>query len=89
MTVAPAARLPAPGQDTVSVVVCTFSEGRWGLLCDALDSLEEQSHLPDEIVVVVDHNQPLLERIATRFAEVRAVASDAALRGPGGIRNTA
>jgi hypothetical protein len=47
----------------VAVIVCTHLEERLELLCDALRSLETQTQLPDEVVVVVDGNAQLADRV--------------------------
>ncbi len=73
----------------ISVVVCAFSERRWGDLVDAIDSLKRQTAVSLEILVVIDHNDALLERATTAFEgpAVRVVAS-AGAPGLSGARNT-
>ncbi len=70
----------------ISVVVCAHDEGRWNEIGAALRSLEEQTEAPREVVVVVDHNPRLLERLNAELG-VAAVANTNA-RGLGGARNT-
>ncbi|NJN67219.1 MAG: glycosyltransferase family 2 protein [Chloroflexaceae bacterium] len=60
----------APTRPEVSVVICTFTEQRWERLVCAVESVQQQSVPPDEIIVVVDHNPPLYEVIRSRFPEV-------------------
>jgi glucosyl-dolichyl phosphate glucuronosyltransferase len=48
---------------TVSVVVRCDTEERWDDMSECLESLFVQSHAADEIIVIVDHNPALLERI--------------------------
>jgi GT2 family glycosyltransferase len=48
---------------TVSVVVCTHTDRRLGLLRDCVDSLRANDPQPHKIIVVVDSNRPLLERL--------------------------
>jgi len=72
----------------VSVVVFTHSTDRWEMLCEALTSLESQTRLPEETLVVVDHNDALYERVTKQFPDLRAVANEAAVRGLSGARNT-
>lgn len=50
-------------KQTVSVVVRCFTEERWDDLAECLESLFVQTHAADEIVVIVDHNPAMLERI--------------------------
>src|SRR5207248_156592 len=44
---------------TATVVVCAFDERRWSDLRSAVDSLGRQSHVVDDLIVVVDHNRDL------------------------------
>lgn len=76
------------GDHTVSVVVCAFTEERWGDLTDALAALQGQSRRPDEVVLVIDHNDVLRLRSEQAWgSRVTVVAND---RGQGlsGARNT-
>jgi len=47
----------------VSIIVCTYSLDNYPNLIDAIDSLLNQTHKEIEIIVVVDGNQELYERI--------------------------
>ena len=47
----------------VSIVVCTYSLDNFQNLTDAVDSLLNQTHKEIEIIIVVDGNQELYERI--------------------------
>jgi len=71
----------------ISVVICAYTEERWNLLCSALESLRRQSLLPREIVVAVDHNQPLLERVLYATTDV-LVVPNVGPRGLSGARNS-
>lgn len=82
---------------TIAAVVCTYDEARWPQLWTAVDSLRRQRPAPTEIIVVVDHNPRLLERVRVKAAR-RAGADDAPAvtvtanrqqRGLSGGRNTA
>jgi GT2 family glycosyltransferase len=53
---------------TVSVVVRCYSEERWSDLEECLESLFVQTRAADEIVVIVDHNPEMLERIRQTWA---------------------
>lgn len=70
----------------VSVVVCAHDEGRWDEIRTAVASVRDQTVAAEELVVVVDHNDRLLERIRNELG-VRAVPNTGA-RGLGGARNT-
>jgi GT2 family glycosyltransferase len=69
-----------------SVVVACHSERRWPLIVTAIDSILNQDAQPIEVVVAVDHNHGLRQRIADRFPNVRVVANDGG-RGASCTRN--
>jgi glucosyl-dolichyl phosphate glucuronosyltransferase len=75
---------------TVSVVICVYTEQRWGDIVAAVESVRAQDAAVAEIVVVVDHNPALLARVRGRFAADRVRVLPNALRqGLSGARNTA
>jgi len=78
--------LPLDGSARVTVVVCAFTEGRWSQIERAVASLHRQTRPPDEILLVIDHNEALFDRARTSLdAEVlRNVAAP----GLSGARNT-
>ena len=76
----------------ISVVICAYTERRWTDLLVAIASVQQQSSPPFEVVVVVDHNDDLLERLRAHLAgvngsEVKVVASTGT-SGLAGARNT-
>jgi glycosyltransferase involved in cell wall biosynthesis len=71
----------------VSVVICAYTEARWDDLVTAVESVQQQSAPPREIVVVIDHNASLLERVRRHFPDVVAVDNKES-RGLSGARNT-
>lgn len=71
----------------VSVIICTYTENRWDAFVEAVDSVRQQTVPPREIVVVVDHNQALLDRVRREVPGVIAVPN-AEARGLSGGRNT-
>ncbi|BCJ74085.1 hypothetical protein CS0771_36290 [Catellatospora sp. IY07-71] len=75
---------PAP---TTTVVICVYTEQRWPQIVRAVDSVLVQDTPADQIVVVVDHNAPLLERARAAFPGVTVVPS-AGPAGLSGARNT-
>ena len=75
-------------RDTIAAVVCTHDERRWAALTRAVESLQGQTRPPDELIVVVDGNAPLLERVQKELPGVNAVANQHA-SGLSGARNTA
>ena len=70
-----------------SVIICAYTERRWGDIVAAVDSVRAQTAAPAEIVLVVDHNPPLLERARGSLPGVRCVANDGP-RGLSGARNS-
>ena len=77
------------GPQDVSVIVCTYSEERWTSLARAITSVVNEDPAPGEVIVVVDHNPALLERVEREFdgGGVQAMAN----AGPQGLasgRNT-
>ena len=72
---------------SVSVVICAYTERRWSVLVEAVESVQNQEVLPAEVVLVIDHNDALLRRAADRFPLAQVVANGGA-RGLSGARNT-
>ncbi len=54
---------------TVSVVICAYTEDRWPLLLHSVASVQQQSRIPVEILVCVDHNDSLLDRCRRQWAD--------------------
>jgi GT2 family glycosyltransferase len=70
----------------ISVVVCAHDQARWSEIRAALRSLAEQTVGPHEVIVVVDHNEHLLQRLR---GELGAHAiENTHPRGLGGARNS-
>jgi glycosyltransferase involved in cell wall biosynthesis len=57
----------------VSVVICTYSMDRYEVFCDAVDSVLEQQYEPIEIVLVVDGNETVHERVVDEYGDVDRV----------------
>lgn len=66
--------MPEPISEAIpaSVVIRTYTLDRWNTLVAALESLQRQTKPAAQIVVVVDHNPTLMERIKERFPSVDA-----------------
>ena len=71
----------------VSVVICAVSEARYDCLIAAVASVQRQSVPAREIIMVIDHNPPLLERALRQFPEVCVMENHEA-PGLGGARNS-
>lgn len=72
---------------TVSVVICSYTEERWGLLLDVIDSVNKQTHAPQQVIVVVDHNVNLYKRLIATVKDV-TLAENSGPKGLSGARNT-
>jgi len=76
---------------TTCVVICAYTFERWDDLVAAVQSALGQSRRPDEVLMVIDHNENLLHRSQQQFAadsRVR-VLPNAGRQGLSGARNTA
>lgn len=71
----------------ISVVICAHTEKRWHETLAAVQSVREQSHPAHEIIVVVDHNPGLQQRLAAALADV-TVMGNREQRGLSGGKNT-
>ena len=77
----------AQAQPSVSVVICSYANDRWEALVAAVESVRRQTLPPVEIIVVVDHNPALLERVQLHVPDVTGLANVQAA-GASGSRNT-
>ncbi|MEU4211227.1 glycosyltransferase family 2 protein [Streptomyces sp. NPDC026206] len=66
MSTAPTGRTGAP---SVSVVICVYTEDRWGDILAAVASVRDQSYPALETLLVVDHNPALLRRLAKAYGD--------------------
>ncbi|WP_329466009.1 glycosyltransferase family 2 protein [Streptomyces sp. NBC_01431] len=74
-----------------SVVICVYTEDRWEDILAAVSSVRTQSLPALETLLVVDHNERLLERLRAEFtapAEKVRVLANAGPRGLSAGRNT-
>ncbi|MCS6800660.1 MAG: glycosyltransferase family 2 protein [Chloroflexota bacterium] len=71
----------------VSVLLCVYTEARWNDMLAAIDSVRRQTLAPQEIVVIVDHNPALAERLRAAVSDVRVIENEEAA-GLSGARNT-
>ncbi|GHB42093.1 MULTISPECIES: glycosyltransferase family 2 protein [Streptomyces] len=74
----------------ISVVVCVYTEDRWEDILAAVDSVRAQSRPALETLLVVDHNQVLLDRLSKEYKETEGVRvlANAGPRGLSAGRNT-
>ena len=71
----------------ISVVICAHTELRWAQTLAAVDSVRQQNFTHHEIIVVVDHNPVLYERLKSALPGV-TVAENREARGLSGGKNT-
>jgi glucosyl-dolichyl phosphate glucuronosyltransferase len=72
---------------SVSVVVCAYTMDRWDDLVAAVQSCNDQTLKPDEIVLVIDYNDALRTRARLELTSTRVVANQST-KGLSGARNT-
>jgi glucosyl-dolichyl phosphate glucuronosyltransferase len=70
-----------------SVVLCVYTEDRWLDLLAAMESLHRQTLTPREIIVVVDNNPRLLQRVAAEFPGIVCIPNKQ-MAGASGARNS-
>jgi len=63
------------------VIICAFTEERWDALVAAVESVQQQALPPCEIIVVIDNNAHLLERVRAYLPGVNAIENS----GPRGL----
>jgi glucosyl-dolichyl phosphate glucuronosyltransferase len=71
----------------VTVVICAYTEERWHDLVAAVESVQHQIAAPREIIVVVDHNIPLLQRVRVHLPGA-IVIENSESQGLSGARNS-
>ena len=76
------------GKLDVSVVICAYTEERWDSLVAAVQSIQRQSASSYEIIVVIDYNQRLLERVNAQFRQALVVVENKGPQGLSGARNS-
>jgi glycosyltransferase involved in cell wall biosynthesis len=71
----------------ISVIICTYTEDRWDDLFAAVKSVQQQTSPPLEIIVVIDHNQRLLECLQAHMPDV-VVLENRGMPGASEARNS-
>lgn len=71
----------------ISVVICVYTQRRWEDILAAVASVRAQRHAPHEIILVVDHNPELRDRLAAQLRDLVVVPNTHA-RGLSGGKNT-
>jgi len=70
-----------------SVIICAYTENRWDDIAAAVESCRQQQPPPDEIVLVVDHNPGLYQRLIKIFPDL-VVVENLEQQGLSGARNS-
>ncbi len=76
----------APAELSVGVVICTYNEQRWNWLCAAVAAVQAQTRRCDELLIVVDHNETLLQRARAAFTAATVLPNEQR-SGLAGARN--
>jgi GT2 family glycosyltransferase len=71
----------------ISVVICAYTEERWHELVAAVKSVRSQTVAPREIIVVIDHNTALFERVKANVTGIILIENHEP-RGLSGARNS-
>lgn len=72
---------------SLSVIVCATAKQSWDSFTATLGSIQKQSVPATELIVVVDHNLPLLERAAAAYPHLKIIPNND-VRGMSGSRHT-
>ncbi len=72
---------------SVTVVICAYTEDRWTTLQSAITSVLSQTRPPAELIVSVDHNPRLHDRLVAEAAGQYTVVTNTGQRGLSGARN--
>ena len=77
-----------PGDATISVVVCAYTDARRALLDNSIESILAQLGASDQLVVAIDYNDELLHRVSTQYGTRATVVPNTAEPGISGARNS-
>ncbi len=73
--------------ETVSVIICAYTEHRWSSLLAAVASVQQQTQSVLEIIVVIDHNPSLFQHARERIQGAHVIENGEA-KGLSGARNS-
>jgi len=71
----------------VSVIICTYTLERLKDLHEAIQSVMNQTYKPDEIIIAVDHDKELFERLKSELSSLIKVVLNANTPGLSETRN--
>ncbi len=72
---------------SATVVICAYTERRWNDIVAAIASLRVQTAPPAQVIVVIDHNDALRDRVARHAPDLKVVDSSG-VPGLADARNT-
>jgi glucosyl-dolichyl phosphate glucuronosyltransferase len=73
--------------ESISVIICAYTQERWDKLTCAIESIHQQTHPAQEIIVVIDHNPELLQKAQRELLDVQVI-ENTQKRGLSGARNS-
>jgi len=73
---------------STSIVICAYTEERWNDLNQAVESIRNQKHKPQECILVIDNNDALFEKAVVAFPDWTVIKNHEQ-RGLSGARNSA
>jgi len=76
-----------PNRLTISVIICAYTQDRWGDLSEAIQALQQQIVRPQQVLLIIDHNPKLYERACSQFRDVTVMENQSS-QGLGGARNS-
>jgi glycosyltransferase involved in cell wall biosynthesis len=84
------ATIPRKKVQDISVIICAFSAKRWDTLVATIESVCNQTRPAKEVILVIDYNQQLLQRVRahTEHMERVLVIENSYARGLSGARNS-
>lgn len=71
----------------ISVVICAYTEARWDDILRAINSVRRQTRAAHEIILVIDHNPKLFDRMRRAISDM-VLIENSGPRGLSGARNT-
>jgi GT2 family glycosyltransferase len=78
--------MSTPMVGSVSVIVSAFTTSRMQELSECIEALMQQTLIPHEVLLVIDHNEAMLRSAIASFPSVHVVSNDHAV-GCSGARN--
>lgn len=73
---------------TVSVVICAYTDERKELLDGSIEAVLDQLGAEDQLVVVIDYNEQLLDRVVKQYGSRAKIGRNTHERGICGARNS-